>query len=85
LRRGQPGETNEDDNRGKQIFHSKDLSSIILAQADLTIADGGVADNPSVGMNDRAAAGKSSRKPQNPLLVMVDESVLRITLSSNVP
>jgi hypothetical protein len=85
LRCGQPGETNEDDNRGKQTFHSKDLNSIILAQADLTIADGGVADNPSVGMNGRAADGKSPRKPQNLLMVIVDESVLRITLSNNVP
>jgi hypothetical protein len=51
----------------------------------LTIADGGVADNPSVGMNGRAADGESPRKPENLLMVIVDESVLRITLSNNVP
>ncbi|HYS84288.1 MAG TPA: hypothetical protein VEN78_04710 [Bradyrhizobium sp.] len=83
LRCGQPGETNEDDNRGKQAFHSKDLNkSIFLAQADLTIADGGVADNPSIGMNEPESP---PRKPENLLMVMIDESVLRITLSSNVP
>src|SRR3979490_1460053 len=65
-----------------KFFISKDLNSIILAQADLTIADGGVADNPSIGMNEPESP---PRKPQNLLMVIVDESVLRITLSSNVP
>jgi hypothetical protein len=56
--------------------------SIFLAQADLTIADGGVADNPSIGMNELESP---PRKPENLLMVIIDESVLRITLSSNAP
>jgi hypothetical protein len=56
--------------------------SIFLAQTDLTIADGGVADNPSIGMNGPESP---PRKPENLLMVIIDESVLWITLSSNVP
>jgi hypothetical protein len=48
----------------------------------LTIADGGVADNPSIGMNEPESP---PRKPENLLMVIIDESVLRITLSSSVP
>ena len=55
------------------------INLIILAQADLTIADGSVADNPSIGMNEPESP---PRKPENLLTVIIDESVLRVTLSS---
>jgi hypothetical protein len=48
----------------------------------LTIADGSVADNPSIGTNEPESP---PRKLVNLLMVIIDESVLRITLSSNVP